>query len=147
MFTDRIDHLSYVTKDADKAVEAWSKFVGKEPLFIDDRTETEGVKEYTFLFPHGIIFQEITDETKPYGAFLKDLPEGLHTLTVGVKNTKEAAKELEAQGYKQIRQNVAPTQGLKFVTYDTYEDLGFYVELQQYIDMFDYGYDETDVIN
>lgn len=147
MYTDRIDHLTFVTKDAKKAVAAWAKFSGKEPMFEDDHTARDGVKETTFLFPHGVIFQEVTDPTKPLASRIKDLPEGIYKMTVAVKSIKEAKPELLDMGYKLIDEHVETTQGLKFCTFDTYDDIGFYVELQQYVDMFDYGFDETDVIN
>lgn len=145
MHTDRIDHLTFLTKDLDTVVNAWAKFTGVEPMFEDDNTETDGVKEVTFLFPHGIVFQQVTDETKPYAASIKDLPEGIHTMTIAVQSMKDAKPEMEALGYSVIRERVNIMQGAKFCTYNTYEDLGFNVEVQQWIDMFDYGYDETEV--
>jgi hypothetical protein len=116
-------------------------------MFEDDHTAADGVRETTFLFPHGMVFQEVTDESKPLAAFIKNLPEGIYKMTVAVKNIKESKPEMEAMGYKVIDEHVAVTQGLKFCTFDTYADIGFYVELQQYVDMYDYGYDETDVRN
>lgn len=144
MIVDRIDHMKIVSTDAKKLADAFTKLTGTKPVFIDDRTEKKGYKNTTFIFPHGLQIQEVTDTSKPEGKWLDDVKKDcVHTLTLACKSIAKSKPEMEALGFKMIAQYTAATEGLKYATFDTYDALGFYIELQQYIDMYDYGYDET----
>lgn len=146
MDINRIDHINFVAKDMDKINAAFEALTGKKPMFVDDHTSKDGVKESTFIFPHGFQVQQVTDASKPFGGWLEDMKDGVHTLTMVCENIKTAKPEMEALGFKVLREYVEPTQGLKYITFDTSSVFGFYVELMQYVDMYDYGYDGTDVI-
>jgi hypothetical protein len=138
MLVDRIDHISFIAKDGDKITEAFTKLSGKKPMFIDDRTENLGIKQTSFIFPLGFYVQEVTDSSKPTAEWLKSIKQGAYAITLGCDSIKEFIPEMEARGFKKLSERVAPTEGVKFALFDTFDVLGFYVEFQQYIDMFDY---------
>lgn len=101
---DRLDHVSIATRQISSLVPLIRDILGAR--FLMGATETGlGFRWAQFQFPGGGVIELL----EPHGeesfleAFLKERGEGLHHITLRVRDIARRAKELEELGYKPFR--------------------------------------------
>lgn len=101
---DRLDHVSIATKSIASMVPLIRDVLGAR--FLMGATESsQGFRWAQFQFPGGGVI-ELIEPVGPDGFvqdFLAQRPEGLHHITLRVRDIAARARELEAQGYRPFR--------------------------------------------
>lgn len=133
MEIERIDHIHFISKDHDKTRAAFEAITGRKPLFFHDYTPEAGVIVSFWNFPCGFQILAVSDKEKAWGDWLLEAEEGIHTISMLVRNIEKCIPEMEAMGYKMIHDTVAASGGVREVTFDTTETFGFFVELMEYV--------------
>jgi methylmalonyl-CoA/ethylmalonyl-CoA epimerase len=103
---DRLDHVSIATRQISSLVPLIRDVLGAR--FLMGATEAaQGFRWVQFQFPGGGVIELL----EPYGedsflhAFLDERGEGLHHVTLRVRDIAKRAKELEELGYQPFRPN------------------------------------------
>jgi methylmalonyl-CoA/ethylmalonyl-CoA epimerase len=103
---DRLDHVSIATRKLSSLVPLIRDVLGAR--FLMGATEAaQGFRWAQFQFPGGGVIELL----EPFGedsfleSFLKERGEGLHHITLRVRDIAKRAKELEALGYRPFRPN------------------------------------------
>lgn len=101
---DRLDHVSIATRQISSLVPLIRDVLGAR--FLMGATEaTLGFRWAQFQFPGGGVI-ELLEPTGPesfLNGFLSERGEGLHHITLRVRDIEKRAKELEELGYKPFR--------------------------------------------
>jgi methylmalonyl-CoA/ethylmalonyl-CoA epimerase len=101
---DRLDHVSIATRQISSMVPLIRDILGAR--FLMGATEAaQGFRWAQFQFPGGGVIEllEPVGEQGFLHDFLAHRGEGLHHITLRVRDIAERAKELEAQGYKPVK--------------------------------------------
>ena len=100
MKINKVDHICIAVKSLDEARKAWEPLLGKDKP--DDEYVDEREKIRVARYMVGEVGFELMESTTPDGdvaKFIEKRGEGVMLISFNVDNTREAAQELEAEGY------------------------------------------------
>lgn len=101
---DRLDHVSIATRQISSLVPLIRDILGARFL-MGATEEAQGFRWAQFQFPGGGVIEllEPVGDSGFLHDFLAQRGEGLHHITLRVRDIAARAKELEAQGYKPVK--------------------------------------------
>jgi len=101
---EKLDHIGIAVKDLNQAIALYQEILKMEPSLIYESPYT---KAKIAFFPIGESRIELIQPTDPgsiMSKFLKKKGEGIHHLSIKVKNIAESLAELETKGIQLIDQ-------------------------------------------
>ena len=100
MKVKKIDHICVAVKDLEAAKEVWEPVLGKsgpDDEYVDEREKIR-VARYV-IAEVGFELMESTSPDGDVAKFIEKRGEGIMLISFNVDNTREAAKELQDNGY------------------------------------------------
>jgi methylmalonyl-CoA/ethylmalonyl-CoA epimerase len=100
MKVNKVDHICIAVKNLDEARKVWEPLLGKEKpddAYVD---ESEKIRVVRYLVGEvGFELMESMSSDGDVARFIEKRGEGIMLISFNVDNTREAVKDLQAQGY------------------------------------------------
>ena len=104
---ERIDHVGVAVPDLEAAMAVWNGLLGQTPEL--EEVETQKVK--TAIYPCGIELVAPTGDTGPISKFLATRGDGIHHVTIRVKDIDGHLRRLKEAGVRLINEEATPGAG------------------------------------